>query len=67
MRVELLTITDRFQIGGAGVVLRPDFSVPSGRWAARAETVSIVTPDGQEFETTAQFNSPLKNGGFSDI
>ena len=56
MSVELLTVSDRFQIGGAGIVLRPDFSAPNGRWSARAETVRIVTPDGREFETQAQFN-----------
>jgi len=55
-RVELLTIADRFQVGGAGVVLSPDFSVPGGHWAARTESVRIVTPDGQDFETPATFN-----------
>ncbi|HSY19324.1 MAG TPA: hypothetical protein VK815_13355 [Candidatus Acidoferrales bacterium] len=53
--VELLTVTDRFQIGGA-VFLLPDFSVPGGRWSARTELVRIVTPDGQDFETPATFN-----------
>ena len=53
--VELLTITDRFQIGGS-VILRPDFSVPGGRWSARTESVRIVTPDGQDFETPATFS-----------
>jgi hypothetical protein len=54
-RVELLTIADRFQIGGA-VFLRPDFSVPGGRWSARTVSVRIVTPDGQDFETAATFS-----------
>jgi hypothetical protein len=54
-RVELLTIADRFQISGVGVFLRPDFSAPSGRWSARTETVRIVKPDGQDFETSARF------------
>ena len=55
-RVELLTVTDRFQIDGAGIVLLPDFSVPSGRWAARTESVRLVTPDGQSCETLATFD-----------
>ncbi len=54
-RVELLTVEDCFQIGGL-VVLRPDFSVPNGRWTARAETVLIVRPNGERFEAAAQFS-----------
>jgi len=56
IRVELLTITDRFQIDGVGVVLQPDFSVPGGRWATRTEAVRILTPGGQDFETPAAFD-----------
>lgn len=62
--VELLTVEDCFEIGDLGVVLRPDFSVPNGRWSARTDTVTVVRPDGQRFETTAEFN--LTHSNISD-
>ena len=52
--VELLTVEDCFEIGDLGVVLRPNFSVPNGRWAARADTVTVARPDGQSFQTRAE-------------
>jgi hypothetical protein len=55
-RVELLTVEDCFEIFGLGVVLRPDFSVPNGRWKARSDTVTVIRPDGQQFDATAEFN-----------
>lgn len=54
-RVELLTVEDSFQIEGFGLVLRPDFSVPNGRWAERMDSVLVVRPDGEKLETTARF------------
>lgn len=54
--VELLAVEDCFEIGGLGVVLRPDLSVPNGRWRSRADTVTVVNPDGHQFDTTAEFN-----------
>ncbi len=53
--VELLTVEDCFQIGGFGLVLRPDFSVPGGRWAERTEPVVVLRPDGEQLETVARF------------
>jgi hypothetical protein len=53
--VELLTVEDCFEIASLGVVLRPDLPVPNGRWKARSDTVTVVRPDGELFETTAEF------------
>ena len=55
-RVELLSVEERFQLSRIGLVVVPDFSVPSGRWKNFSETVVVVRPDGHEFEATAQFN-----------
>ena len=55
-RVELLTVSDRFNISGRGIIVLPDFSVPGGRWTDRDEVVSVTTPDGDSFEATARFN-----------
>lgn len=55
LRIELLTIADRFQISDTGVIIFPDFSVPNDGWAARTEQVRIVTHEGQDFETPATF------------
>jgi len=54
--VESLTVEDSFEIGDLGIVLRPDLSVPNGRWKARSDMVTVIKPDGQQFETTAEFN-----------
>ena len=54
-RVELLTVEERFQIESVGLVILPDFSVPSGRWKNFSETVVVVKPDGHHFELTAHF------------
>lgn len=53
--VELLTVEERFQIESIGLVVVPDFSVPSGRWKNFSETVVVVRPDGHHFELTADF------------
>ena len=66
-RVELLTVTDTFQIANWGLVVTPDFSVPN-RWKNLSETVSVVTPDGHEFEALAQFNmTHLNIRGSGDV
>jgi len=54
-QVELLTVEDTFEIGGFGLVLRPDFSVPNGRWAERSESALVVRPNGDRLEATARF------------
>jgi hypothetical protein len=54
-RVELLTVEDRFLIEGRGVIVIPDFPVPNG-WKNRAETIAVVTPEGQQYEAAAQFS-----------
>ena len=53
--VELFTVDDCFEIGDR-VVIRPDLSVPNGRWKDRTDKVTVMTPDGKQFETTAEFN-----------
>jgi hypothetical protein len=54
-RVELLTVEDRFQLSGVGLVLVPDFSVPDG-WRNIEETVQLCRPDGTMLEAVAQLN-----------
>jgi hypothetical protein len=54
-QAELLTVEDTSQIGGFGLVLRPDFSVPNGRWAERSGPALVVRPDGERLEVTARF------------
>jgi hypothetical protein len=54
-RIELLTVADCFLIEGRGVVVIPDFSVPEG-WKDRTDCVAVVKPNGQQYETTAQFS-----------
>jgi hypothetical protein len=54
LRIELLTVEGRFQIGSMVVVV-PDFAAPDG-WQNRTELVEIVKPDGERYETTALFN-----------
>jgi hypothetical protein len=50
--VELLTLTDHFQLS-SGLVVVPDFSVPKG-WKPRSETVTIVRPNGESREAKAR-------------
>jgi hypothetical protein len=54
-RTELLRVDDSFHIHGHGLVVRPDFSVPNG-WKNQVETVVVEKPDGQQYESVAQFN-----------
>jgi hypothetical protein len=50
--VELLTVTDRFELS-SGLVVVPDFSLPDG-WKVRSETVTLLMSDGTHCEATAQ-------------
>jgi len=52
--VELLTVTERFQLSGIGLTVIPDFSVPEG-WRNLQATVEVVTPAGEKFEAIAHF------------
>lgn len=54
-RVELFTVEDSFNIGRGVVVVTPDFSVPDG-WKDRIDSVTVVKPDGERYEATAQFS-----------
>lgn len=54
-RVALTTIEDMFQIEGCGVVIAPDFPVPSGGWKELSSKVGIATPDGGELDVLARF------------
>ena len=51
---ELLIVQEHFDITGRGLVLLPDFDVPSG-WCNRSEPVLVVTPDGHTQEFAARF------------
>lgn len=53
--VELFSIEDCFLIEARGAIVIPTFSVPNG-WKDRTETVTVKKPDGQRYETTAQFS-----------
>jgi hypothetical protein len=54
-KVELLTVEDRFQLSGVGLTVVPDFPVPKG-WANVSAVVTVVTPNGEEFDAVAQCN-----------
>ena len=53
---ELLTVDDVFMIDKLGLVVTPDFSVPNNDWKPSNGTVTILRPDGTEFDALAQFN-----------
>ena len=53
---ELLTVEDVFMIGQLGLIVAPDFSVPSSDWKPSEENVTIQRPDGREIKAVAQFN-----------
>lgn len=53
--VELLTVRECFQLTGKGVVVLPDFSIPSN-WEDREEEVVVQTVFGKAFKTVAQLN-----------
>ena len=54
--LELLTVEDCFQSKRIGLVLVPDFALPSGPWKNFSDVVIVLRPDGFEFEETADFN-----------
>jgi hypothetical protein len=56
MHVELLIVEDTFQIEGRGLVILPNFSVPETGWKNRAVTVSVMMPNGDQFDATARFD-----------
>lgn len=53
--VELLIVEDCFSIRERGIVLIPDFPVPDG-WQDRIETVTVVKPGGERYETSARLD-----------
>ena len=38
------------------LIVHPDLSVPPEGWKERTETVAVLSPDGREFEATAQIS-----------
>ena len=38
------------------LIIDPRLSVPPGGWTERTETVTVLRPDGREFEATAQIS-----------
>jgi hypothetical protein len=61
-RVALVTVERTFCLGSDShperrvLIIRPDLPVPPAGWKERSETVAISTPDGREFEATAQIS-----------
>jgi len=53
---ELLNVEERFMIDRLGLVVMPDFSVPTSDWKPSEENVTIRCPDGREFDAVATFN-----------
>ena len=69
-RVELLVV-ERTSCLGTGangkptiLIIRPNFAVPSKGWKEREENVTIIRPDGKEFDATAQIS--LSHINFTD-
>ncbi len=56
IRSELLTVEDRFMIEKVGLLVVPDFSVPSNDWKPSEETLVIQRPDGITLEALAKFS-----------
>ena len=54
--VELLQVTDTFQLSSIGLTLMPDFSVPVVGWKSTSVAVELVTPEGRRMASSAQFN-----------
>ena len=38
------------------LIVHPDLSIPPGGWKDRTEAVTVVRPDGREFEASAQIS-----------
>jgi len=61
-RVELTMVEDAFCLRSNNtdtapiLVIHPDFSVPPSGWRSRTESVTILKPNGEEFETIAELN-----------
>lgn len=53
--LELLKVSDTFQLSGIGLTLAPAFRVPSG-WKNIQANVLVAKPNGDSVSTTAQFN-----------
>ena len=60
-RVALITVESTFDSASGDhgerrrLIIHPDLSVPPAGWTKRTETVTILTPEGREFEATATF------------
>lgn len=54
--VELLRVTDAFQLSNVGLVLTPHFPVPAAGWQNVSTAVELVMPEGQRIVSEAQFN-----------
>jgi hypothetical protein len=61
-RVTLITVASTFCLRSdthperCVLIIQPDLSVPPEGWKERSETVTILTPAGDKFETTAQIS-----------
>ena len=54
--VELLEVTDAFQLSGIGLTLMPDFPVPANGWKSTSLAIELLTPEGSVMAARAQFN-----------
>jgi hypothetical protein len=54
--VELLQVTETFKVPSLGLLLMPDFSVPSAGWNCTMTDVELVTPGGHIVATRAKFS-----------
>lgn len=53
--IELLSVSECFQLAQIGLILAPDFSVPPGRWSNFSDQVTVIRPDGSEFTAKCWF------------
>jgi hypothetical protein len=49
------------------LIVEPSLSVPPDGWKERTETVAVLTPDGREFEATAQISLSHLNISDPDV
>ena len=54
--IELLQITDAFQLTNVGLTVLPDFPVPLGGWNSESVAAIVTTADGRSIATMAQIN-----------
>jgi hypothetical protein len=52
--VELLVVAECFELQHHGVVVKPDFPRPEGKWEARFLDVEIVRPNGSRHQMSAR-------------